>query len=487
MASDGNGFDSIDDVLPGDLDRRQFVQGVGTGVVAATAGCFNNGSGGNGNGNGTGTDDGYAVDEIHILMDYASDAWEDRWEKTLIPAFEENTGVSVNMEYVGFQGNSEQRLQTLMQSGDFPNSYQGSTSETADIISSGNAVPVTDVNERIQETNGEFAWDPSLITYSGDQWYLPHLTYAVGSVSYRKDIFDRLGLKPAETWDDLLSNAEAIDTDGNTDARGYNVGGTKAGQATSEFITYLRCNGGGVFDWKGSAQEEVELWFDQDQVVETLEFMNQLAEYSPDPSATTWTASLKYWAGGRVAQCWHLNAWTAGIAEGAGVDSIAKNTEIAPTPVNQGADPMDRGFISPDGATILDTEGSQATKDFFAYIYGTKKRTIDNLLMEPMRSFPPYKGLMEEDAYKNAEVFQKYDGHLYDLNQQVADEVVPKLSNPDRPTTPETRYVNRFSILAEMVNRVLVVGDSPQIAYEEARGRLEERLAEGKERAKQFE
>ncbi|MFB6171656.1 MAG: ABC transporter substrate-binding protein [Haloarculaceae archaeon] len=490
MRNDNNKRGGIEEALPDGLDRRRFVQGAGTGLVAVTAGCFGGSDGGGGNGDdgggtdsGNGSDGGYEVDQIHILMDYANEAWQDRWEKVLIPGFEDETGVSVNIEYVGFQGTSEQRLQTLMQSGDYPNSYQGSTSETADIISAGNAIPVTDVNQDLTETNGEFAWDPSLITFGDEQWFVPHLTYTAGTVSYRTDVFDDLGLEPAETWDELLSNAEAIDADSNTEARGYNVGGTKAGQASSEFRTYLRCAGGGLFRRRSDSQEEVEVWFDEDRALETLEFMQQLAQYSPDPSQTTWTASLKYWAAGRVAQCWHLNAWTAGIADNAGVSSIARNTDITPTPVKADADPIDRGFTSPDGATLLDTDGAEATKDFFRYIYGTIERTVENLLMEPMRSAPPYEGLIENETYRNADVHQKYDGHLYELNRKNVEEVLPELSSPDRPATPATRFVLRFPILAEMVNRVLIVDDPPKAAYDEALSRLEDRLQEGKEKA----
>lgn len=498
MANGDTGVDDIEAQIPDWLDRRRFVEGMGTGLMALTAGCVGgdgdggddggtSGSGGDGGDGGSGGDgggdDGYQVDRIHVLMDYANDAWQDRWENEIIPGFKEETGVSVNMEYVGFQGSSEQRLQTLMQSGDFPNSYQGSQTETADVIINGNAVPVTDVNEDLQEINGEYVWDPSLIEGKGEQWYIPHLTYTVGTISYRTDIFDTLGLEPAETWDDLLTNAEVIDNDGDIDARGYNVGGTKSGQATSEFRTHLRCAGGGVFGWKSDSQEEAEVLFDKDRVVETLEYMNQLAQYSPDPSQTTWTASLKYWPAGQVAQCWHLNAWTAGIAAGAGVDAIAKNTDITPTPIKEGSDPADRGFISPDNATVLDTEGSQATKDFFRHVYDSQERTIANLLQEPMRMAPPYADIIENDAYKNSETMQQYDGHLHYLNKKNQEEVMPKLQSPERPVTPATRFVLRSPLLAEMVNRVLVAGDSPSAAYDEARSRLENRLAEGKELA----
>jgi len=469
--------------LPDNLDRRRFIGALGAGAATVAAGCSGTTDGEDESGEASQTETTENVDEIHLLMDYASDPWQTRWREEIIPKFEEESGVPVNMEFTGFQGTSEQRLQTLIQSGEFPNSYQGSTEETADIIAGGNAVPVTDVNEDTQETNGEFAFDPSLITYEGEQWYVPHLIYATGTISYRIDIFDELGLDPAETWSELLSNAEAIDNDGNADARGYNVGGTKTGQSGVELETLLRCAGGGVFRWKTEAQEEAEVWFDEDRVIETLEFMQQLAQYSPNPTKTTWTQSLKYWAAGQVGQCFFLGAWPAGVAESADVSSVAQNTDITPLPVKEGADPIDRGYISPDSATLFDTDGSEATKEFFRYLYGSEERVIENLLMQPMRSFPAHEGILEKDAYRNADVFQKYDGHLYDLNQKVRDEVLPKLSNPERPTTLATEYAGRFPILAETVNNVLAVGETPKSAYDKARPRLEQRLQEGKEMA----
>lgn len=90
-------------------------------------------------------------------------------------------------------------------------------------------------------------------------------------------------------------------------------------------------------------------------------------------------------------------------------------------------------------------------------------------------------------TYRDAEIFQKYDGHLYDLNKKNAEEVLPELSNPECPTTPATRYVLRYPVLAVMVNRVLVAHESPKAAYDEARSKLEERLQEGKEKAENFQ
>lgn len=482
------------------ITRRRALRASAAGLMLAAAGCSSDGGSqdgdggtdGGGDGGGgeqttaqSGSDGGDGGDsEVHLLMDYTSEAWQKRWEETLVPGFkEEHPDTSVNVEYVGFQGNSEQRLTTLIQSGNPPNAYQGSPNETSDLLLEDQGTPTNEVVDFLQETNGEI-WYDEIIQFGpdNDYYYVPHGIYTVGTVSYRSDIYDQLGLEVPGTWDELLTNVEEIDTDSDIDARGYSVGAGKAGKADSEFDTYLSCADAEIFRWKSDAQEEVELWFPEDKVVETLSFMEQLAEYSTDPSSNSWAGTLKYWAGGRIAHLWHLNAWSAGIADAAGVSSIARNTDIFQTPIKDGEDPPHRGDTTLDSAFLLDAGGKEQTKEFFKYIYNSPQRTAENLLLEPMRFLPPYKGFMENETYKNAEVFQKYDGHLYDLNKKCFDEVMPNLSSPDVPTTAITWYVQRFPITSEMVNQVIVQGRNKTDAYRDARAKLEERTSEAREK-----
>ena len=62
---------------------------------------------------------------------------------------------------------------------------------------------------------------------------------------YRADIFEKAGLKPAETWEDVIENAKELSkggekVTGTTLRRGFWAG--------AAFITLLRCHGGDWFD-----------------------------------------------------------------------------------------------------------------------------------------------------------------------------------------------------------------------------------------------
>lgn len=472
------------------FNRRRLLQLSGASLAGVSAGCiFDNGSG-NGNGNGpNGTSDGTQTvnqKEVHMLTDYNTEAWQNRWENDLVPPFTEKTGIPVNVEYSGFQGTGEQRLQSLIQSGDTPEMFYGALTQQGQLISEDIALTVNDVIEAFEEIHGELLAKHTL--GFGDTLYLvPHGIYAGGTFNYRSDIYDKLSIDgPPKSWDDLLNRAEAIDNDGSIDARGYALPGQKTGKSGSEFNILLRTNDAYIFQWKNESERTAEIWFPEKEVVETLEFMNQLSEFAPDPTNMGWGNTLKYWAGNRVAQATMQNGWVAGVAAGAGADSIAKGTEVAKMPTSGGGESeIDRGWLLADGTTVLDGDNPSGAKRFLEYAYGTTERAAKNHQIEPMRFIPFAESILKSDTYQNTEVFQKYDGHLMDLKMKTYEEIFPTLGNRDAiPSTPATNYVNRFFTLSEMVNNVVTGSRTPQAAYEQARDELEQKMQEGQDLSK---
>ncbi|MFB6220610.1 MAG: ABC transporter substrate-binding protein [Halolamina sp.] len=465
--------------------RRRLLSTVGAGALAGLAGC-SGGDGGSGGGNAAGTtttesgqttgggSGGSSSTEIHILTDYSSKSWQTRWEETIIPTYEEQTGNSVNLEYTGMQGNARNRLMTLIQSGETPNSFQSTPDTVAPLMMRGQTAPVTDLVNGLEEKYGEIL-AKNLITHDGEIRNVPHGLY-YGAVSYRSDIYDQLSLSEPVTWDDMLANSAAIDEDSDIEARGFGLAAVKAGKSSAEFEAVLNTAGAHLFEWKDESEGTIQIWFPEEQVVEALSYMEQLAQYSPDPSSISWGPGLKYWAGGRIAQQMHLNAWPAGVASGAGVDEIAKNTDVVKYPHKSGVDPDTRGFNDIDTATLFDTKGLDATRTFFGTLYGSEERVAGNHAVEPMRFIPAYRGFMDTDAYQNIDIFQKYDGHLLDLNRKVVSDIAPELSSPERPRTLERMYVTAGPMLANMVNQVVIQGRNKKDAYREARGRIEKRL-----------
>lgn len=98
---------------------------------------------------------------------------------------------------------------------------------------------------------------------------------------YRKDVYDAKGLKPAQTYDELLANAKALN---NPDGRLYGLalrGFAGAGQNMYIYPSILRGFGGSWFDGKA-------LKVNSPQAVGALEwYVNALSRYAP-PAVRNW-------------------------------------------------------------------------------------------------------------------------------------------------------------------------------------------------------
>lgn len=69
---------------------------------------------------------------------------------------------------------------------------------------------------------------------------------------YRKDVFEKLGLKPPTTWAELETTAKVIQEKGGLDGIAMYYGKGFSGQSLFVWYAYLKSNGGDVFDknWK---------------------------------------------------------------------------------------------------------------------------------------------------------------------------------------------------------------------------------------------
>lgn len=99
---------------------------------------------------------------------------------------------------------------------------------------------------------------------------------------YRTDLYDELGLQPATTWDEVTSNAEALQAAGYL---GYNPLYNAAG-AAHFYNAMLVSQGGRIFDPK-----TLEPLLDTDVAKKTMEQFLALKEYGPSSSTSGATAN----------------------------------------------------------------------------------------------------------------------------------------------------------------------------------------------------
>lgn len=496
--------ESHGEVVPDDVDdewsvtRRRALALAGAGAAGGLAGCVGGGGddnggdgggdGGNGGGGGDGNGGGGSGEPIHVLTDYNNEAWQKKWEKSLIPTFTEETGNEVKIEYSGFSGSQENRLANLVQAGDPPAFNTSTFEQVGDLWASDQLEDVGDVVAAAEETSGDLVSKPY---HDGDSyWEMPHGAYA-GTFIYREDVYEELGLEVPTSFQGVLENARVID-ESDLDIRGYGLAGSKVGKAQDEFQTYLANMGVQEIRFKDrEKQEEVEVWFPEEEIVTLLEFFKELSQYSPDPTSIGWGTSLRNWVGGQFAQQYNLNMWPGGVAAGAGVDKIAKNTGVAPMPLwEEGGISKEDSYLSNptvDGHHVFSqADNTEGGKEFLKWLYADDQKRAANMYeTEPTRFLPAYGDVIGTDAFQNYSMWEDYPGLLKKL-ERVSNEIVPNYYDNIEGSSvlaghPIGVYYYRFFFQAEMVNQVVTDTSTPQEAYQFGLKQSKKRVEEGRQ------
>ncbi|WP_226040146.1 ABC transporter substrate-binding protein [Natrinema sp. DC36] len=444
---------------------------------------------------GGGDDDG-----VHFITDYYNTSWENLWDE-MASQFEENTDHSMNIEEGGMSGTQEGRLAQLIQAGNPPDANTSTFDQVADIWSTDQLSSVGGVVSSIEEVNGELNVGGAFLG-GDDMFQIPHGVY-VSNFQYRQDVYDELGLSEPETFQDVLDNAQAIDEAGGaySDMAGYGLAGMPTGKSQDEFQVLLASAGmsGLGIRWNDpEAQDELEMYWPEEEVTTVLQYMKDLAQYSPDPTSIGWAESLGGWAQGQYGQQYHLNAWPVGVAalqaeaadseeEGQFLSNVAENTQVMAYPTWEGIS-KDQNWLSapaPDGYHVFSGgENTQAAKEWFEWLYAdSMEKTVQFYEMDPGRFLPSYGDVLGSEAFQNQGIMQAHP-HLYEKLQYVQNEIWGNhygSVDAANVSSPVALYMQRQWFYGEMVNNVVTDSMSVQEAYEYGEGELESALSEAKE------
>ncbi|WP_408959738.1 ABC transporter substrate-binding protein [Natrinema sp. 74] len=446
------------------------------------AGCIGGGGGGN--------------NEIHFITDYYNSSWEGLWSE-MESQFESNTDHSMNIENGGMSGTQEGRLARLIQAGNPPDANTSTFDQVADIWATEQLSSVGDVVSSIEEVNGKLNVGGAFL--GGDEIYqVPHGVY-VSDFVYRQDVYDELGLSEPQTFQDVLDNAKAIDEAGGqySDMRGYGLAGMPTGKSQDEFQVLLSSAGisGLGIRWKDpEAQNELEIHFPENVVTTVLQYMKDLAQYSPDPTSIGWSKSLSGWLQGQYAQQYHLNAWPIGLtaAQAEAQDSdalrgLAKATQVRAYPTWGNIDKNENWLSAPapDGYHVFANGGNtQGAKEWFKWLYAdSMEKTVQFYAADPGRFLPSYADVLGSDAFRNQDIMQAHP-HLLEKLQYVQNEIWGNhYGSVDAAniSSPVALYLQRQWFYGEMVNRVVTNSMTVQEAYDWGYGQLESAFADAQE------
>ena len=244
------------------------------------------------------------VDPITVLIN--DSPWYPGFEK-LVGLYEQKSGNKVNLAVTPFTGMLQKTI----------NATTASQSEY-DVVTLNEAWYAQFYAGKFmtpfQEINPSFKLDPNIITYKWSTSWNQEKRYSTqdgivyglpinGNIQlfyYRTDLFDKAGLKPPVTWDEVEAAAQKLH-DG-TNMYGFAMRGQKAGWACGfDWMTFLRSYGS---DWVANPPEDWTVTINNDKGKLAMKSaLNLMKTYGPKNIADLGQAEvIQLMTSGKLAQ-----------------------------------------------------------------------------------------------------------------------------------------------------------------------------------------
>ena len=298
---------------------------------------------------------------------------------------------------------------------------------------------LTDLTPLLQKKGKQEA-DPDFIETSLALCKHPYQTgalYALPYVGnsqlffYRKDLFDKHGLKEPATWDDVLNAAKTIqqkEGEGGNKMYGYVMRAAQGNAAVADFMPIFWAFGGEMFDSSGKPT------VNSPEAIAALKFMLELGKYSPPGYASFNAAEVgAHLLQGTAAMSINWPAWISSFSDPARSKVIGKMTfTTLPIARRPGQAEIGNWLI----AIPRDAKNAEAALDFLLWA-----TTANEMKRSALGGNPPTRRSLFTDPELVAR-FPSYPAQLRSL----------ETSRP-RPRTPQWNEIeNAFGIFLSKAN-----------------------------------
>jgi multiple sugar transport system substrate-binding protein len=252
----------MDERQTSSVSRREVLRGSLISLAAAAVGssvlgaCASDSKGANGGG------------KKAIRFSASAEPIADYIRDKIVPDFKAKTGISVTVDATDYT--KMHAKQVLQLGSDQYDVYQVDQVWVQEYAKSGFLKPLDSYAKSDVIKN----FFPNLVqigNVDGKQWTLPLSAIPV-DYYYREDLLQAAGMKPADTWDEVLQIAEATKKDGRY---GFAVRGERGNPITWTWLPMLWAFGGDTFD---SSQNPV---YNSEAGIASVEFFKKLYETSP--------------------------------------------------------------------------------------------------------------------------------------------------------------------------------------------------------------
>jgi len=274
----------------------------------------------------------------------------------------------------------------------------------------------------------------------------------VQNLWYRKDVFEKAGLQPPQTWDELLADAKALTKNGM-----YGIGLPASKSLYTDQVVYnfmITAGAKSIYDTSGN------ITFDNPDTVRAFNLYKELSQYSPpDSTSWIWGDAEAAFAAGKVAMIPQFTVITTYSKQ---TNEPASNLGVMPFP--QPASGGEPGAIYYANAAMIltpDATKKAAAEKFLAFLlepanYGRF------LNMEPGLYLPITEDSQDNPTYWSNELDQSYKPQI---EKMIANSKNGYLFGfTTGRVFKSIGSISAQNLLAQTVQRLIVSGDSPQQA-----------------------
>jgi multiple sugar transport system substrate-binding protein len=415
---------------------------------------------------------GQQIRELHVWHTEVEPQTVKTIQDTSIAEFERKfPGFKVRQQALGW-GDLNTKLLSSLAAGSPPDLTQLNPFMTASLYVKNLLRPMDELIRAVGENDIHEA--TRKLQYFDGKYY--GITHAMGATYFceRRDLREKKGIKPPETFDDMLKLCGAL-TEGGRMA--FQMPGEKLYMGFVHPAELLASNGGTWVDGKTWRPQ-----FTSKSWLEILDYLQKLNKFQPAGwSGQKYLDTQAALATGKISMSYLSGARAIGYIEKYAPETMRDPEHFAPML-------RPRGPSGTLGTTTLDGENwavftqSKYPNEAFEFLklFYKKEHYLAYCHTVPIHLTPIFKSLLADPAYLANERIKKWkpwhDTMLTALQQK---RLLPLgFSRPDDNLLPFLAELDGSSIVADMVVEVMVGGKSPKAEAERAQKRAEELLTQ---------
>lgn len=321
--------------------------------------------------------------------------------------------------------------------------------------------PVTDTVNELDAAYGFLPAATASYTEDDDVWAVP-MYGMVQLLWFNKPLLEEAGLDAPETWSDLLTAAETLTT---SERAGIVL---PAGQnLASDQVAYSLMLTGGAGNWFAA---DGSVNFDRPEVVESIDYYNQLLQYSAEDSANyAWGEPQAALNNGTAAMAIEKGQYLAPWTEESGLNP--EDLGCVPIPVKDSGGAPGSIYYSNAGMVLAEDAGRQAASTDFMKWLMEPENYARFLNAEPGLFLPVTTDSAQAEAWRSSEILNTYSDCVDTMLDQ--SESGGLFGFVDGQYIPRIGDISGQNILAQAIQRVYVNGESPEEAVSWAQTEME--------------